>query len=143
MLFDLQGHGIGRKYAFRPGRRALGGNAFEDITSAIVSRVSQDPNIKADTTAKAVEMATGIRPKVERVQGVTWVRLLPQHGEFIDAVFVKGVNKITSGPSKGQAADFKIDVFPALSPFLWRRVFPTLVLAFIGAAGVGYFVGRK
>jgi len=144
MVIDLSAHGIGLGRRSRRDRD-LRGNFFEDLTDAVVSRVSTDPEIKATTAAKAVELATGVRPKVDTTSqpGVTWLRLLPAHGEFVDSVFAKGVRQITAGPSKGQPANFKVDVMPALAPVLWRRVAPLAGLAFLLSLGVGIYIGKK
>lgn len=134
MVIDLRTHG-------------LGGNAkaFRDFATSVLSEVTSDKGVKAKAVSQAIQSITGVTPVIDTSDpAVIWVRTTPAHGEFIDAVFLKSAKKIAAGPSKGRPADLKIDVMPALKPFLIRRALPLALLAGFTLFAAGYYyAGRK
>ncbi len=139
MVIDLKNHG------FRGNR--FSGSTAEDLVNyakSSLSEIASDKGVKARVVAEAMKSVTGVAPVVDtRDPSVTWVRTVPAHGEFIDAVFLKSAKQITAGPSKGRAADLKIDVMPALMPVLIRRVLPVALLIGAGLFAAGYYTGGK
>lgn len=130
MVINLREHG-------------LGGN-IRDFATNLFKDVANDKNVKARAVSQAVESITGVTPITDtRDPNVTWVRMVPAHGEFIDTVFLKSAKKIAAGPSKGKPADLKIDVMPALKPVLLRRVLPAILFGGTVLFAVGYHYGRR
>jgi hypothetical protein len=115
-----------------------------DYLKSGAKQILSDKGVKARIVSEAVESVTGVSPVVDASDPtVTWVRLRPEHGQFVDSVFLKGVKQITAGPSKGKPADLKIDVMPALSPVLLKRVLPVAILLGAVVFGAGYYAGRR
>lgn len=119
-------------------------DALADYLRKGAKEVLSDKGVKARLVSESVESVTGIAPTVDMSDpAVAWVRLKPEHGDFIDAVFMKGVKQITAGPSKGKPANLKIDVMPALTPFLLKRVLPVALLIGAGVFAAGYYTGKR
>lgn len=128
------------------GRFGAGGavDYLADYLKSGAKQILSDKGVKARIVSEAVESVTGVSPVVDASDPtVTWVRLRPEHGQFVDSVFLKGVKQITAGPSKGKPADLKIDVMPALSPVLLKRALPVALLLGAVVFGAGYYMGRR
>jgi hypothetical protein len=125
----------------------LGASAIDRLSSFVNStfqNVASDKNVKAELVAKAISTITGIAPIVDnRNPNVTWVRMLPAHGDFFDAVFMDQAKKISKGPSAGQPANMKIDVMPALGPVIFKRFLPVTVGIVGGIFFLGYLYGKR
>lgn len=129
------------------GRRVrLGDSVFENLTDYVKAgfgEIASDRGVKARVVSEAIKSVTGVSPLIDnRDPQVTWVRTVPAHGEFIDALFVKSAKTITAGPSKGRAADLKIDLAPALNKVLWMRALPATLLIGAGLFACGYYYGK-
>lgn len=123
------------------------GDLSDDLkayASTAFSTVIAQKSVKASLIASAVKGVSGIPPIVDTKTdpNVTWVRLLPAHGEYIDGLFLKNVKEIGAGASKSDA-NVKMDVMPALFPFLQRRVLPFVLIASAGLIYLGYHYGSK
>ena len=141
MVIDLKRHGL------NGGRNTrLGASALDNLTDYIKSgfgEIASDKGVKARVVSEAIKSVTGVAPVVDtRDPNVTWVRTVPAHGDFIDAIIVRNAKKITSGPSKGKDADFKIDVAPALQKVFLLRFLPAAILAGAGLFAAGYYMGK-
>ncbi len=139
MVINLASHGLSR-------RGRLAGNTLDDLVNYAkdtFSEVASDKNVKARVVSEAMKSVTGVAPIVDtRDPRVTWVRTVPAHGKFVDAVFMASAKKITSGPSAGREADLKIDAMPALKPFLLKRFLPVALITAGAVFAAGYFVGK-
>lgn len=142
MVIDLRQHGLvaGRSKAF------LGASALDTLTEYVKSglgEIASDKGVKARVVSEAIKSVTGVAPIVDTSDpNVTWVRTVPAHGEFLDALFVKSAKKITSGPSKGRDADLKIDIAPALKKVVLLRFLPAALIVGGGLFTLGYYLGR-
>jgi hypothetical protein len=142
MVIRLADHGLGPR-----GNSLRGESAFDVFKKAVSSGfqdVVGDKGVKSQIVVQAVRAVTGVDPIVDTSDpAVTWVRMRPEHGEFIDSTFTKAAKKITAGPSAGKVADFKVDLVPALKPFLIRRALPVVGGVFLAGLVVGYLLKRK
>lgn len=141
MVIDLKRHGL-----VRGSRVRLGASAIDNLTDYIKSgfgEIASDRGVKARVVSEAIKSVTGVAPIVDSSDPtVTWVRTVPAHGEFLDALFVKGAKQITSGPSKGKPADLKIDIAPALQKVVLLRFLPAALLVGAGLYAAGYYMGK-
>lgn len=135
MVLDLSAHGIGKN--------RFGAGAVEDFVNyakGTAGQIAGDRGVKSRVVAEAIRSVTGIAPMIDtRDPKVTWVRTVPGHSKWLEAVFTKSV---LTDPSK-KPADMKIDVMPALSPLLAMKLFPAMLLAGGVALGLGYMLGRS
>ena len=142
MVIDLERHGLNRS-----GRNVrLGASALDNLADYLksgIGEIASDKGVKARVVSEAIKSVTGIAPIVDTSDPrVTWVRTVPAHGEFIDAVFVKSAKKITAGPSKGRDADLKIDIAPALQKVVLLRFLPAALVVGAGLLALGYYGGK-
>jgi hypothetical protein len=117
---------------------------ISSFANTTLKNVASDKDVKAELVSKAITSITGIAPIVDRRNPeVTWVRLLPSHGEFFDTVFMAQAKKISKGPSAGEAANMKIDVAPAIKPILFKRVLPLSLLVLGSVFFSGFALGKR
>lgn len=140
MVIQLSSHGLQRHGP--GGRGRFGSGMLDDLTSYAkntFATVSADSGVKARGVAGAIQSVTGIAPQVDTSDPkVTWVRTVPAHAAWMEAVFLKSV---ASGPDD-KPANMKIDMMPALTPILLKRILPVLLLVGAGLVAVGYFIGK-
>lgn len=126
-------------------RRGLNGSFMDDVKSTLTSAARQiagDKDVKSGLVASAVEGVTGIAPTIDKSNPqVTVVRLRPEHGEFVDALLFKRKPSAGQRPSiiRGIPDNVRIDVMPAASVVVWRRVVPVAALL----VGAGYILARS
>lgn len=142
MVIDLERHGLNRS-----GRNVrLGASALDNIADYVKSgfgEIASDKGVKARVVSEAIKSVTGVPAIVDTSDPkVTWVRTVPAHGEFLDALFLRSAKKITAGPSKGRDADLKIDIAPALQKVVLLRFLPAALLAGAGLFALGYYTGK-
>lgn len=141
MVIDLSKHGL------QGGRsQRLGASALDNIADYIksgVGEIASDRGVKARVVSEAIKSVTGVAPIVDTSDPrVTWIRTVPAHGDFIDALFLSSAKKITAGPSKGRDADLKIDIVPALKKVTLLRFLPAALLVGAGLLALGYYAGK-
>lgn len=140
MVIDLKRHGL------NGGRMRLGASALDSLADYVksgIGEIASDKGVKARVVSEAIKSVTGIAPVVDTSDpNVTWVRTLPAHGDFIDALFMKSAKQITTGPSKGKPADLKIDIAPALQKVTLLRFLPVALIAGAGLFAAGYYMGK-
>lgn len=110
---------------------------------AYVSSGLQPKELKVTLLDSAIRGVSGIAPIIDRKTATVYVRLRPEHGAFVDALLFPGVKKVESGASKGQPADVKVDVMPAVRHLIWKRVVPAGVGLVVLGIGIGYFMRRR
>jgi hypothetical protein len=142
MVIDLKRHGLNRFRNPRLGTSAL--DSLSDYIQSTSKDIASDKGVKARVVYEAIKSVTGVAPTVDTSDpNVTWVRTVPAHGDFIDAIFMANAKKITAGPSKGRVADFKIDVGPALQKVILLRFLPAALLVGAGLFAAGYYMGKE
>lgn len=118
-------------------------DSLADYIKSGIGEIASDKGVKARVVSEAIKSVTGVAPIVDTSDpNVTWVRTVPAHGDFLDALFVKSAKKITAGPSKGQDADLKIDIAPALQKVVLLRFLPAALLLGAGLFAAGYYMGK-
>ncbi len=142
MVIDLGTYGL----ASGGKKSRLGSSTFDslaDYVKAGVGEIASDRGVKSRVVSEAIKSVTGIAPIVDTSDpSVTWVRTVPAHGDYLDALFVKSAKKITAGPSKGKDADLKIDIAPALKKVVLLRFLPAALLAGAALLALGYYGGK-
>ncbi len=142
MIIDLRKHGL------QPGgvKSRLGASALDTIADYVksgIGEIASDKGVKARVVSEAIKSVTGVSPIVDTSDPrVTWVRTVPAHGDYLDALFVKSAKKISSGPSKGKDADLKIDIAPALKKVVLLRFLPVALLVGGGLYWLGTQTGK-
>jgi len=105
----------------------------------VASGVASDKNVKATVVSQAITSVTGIAPIIDKSDPkVTWVKLVPKHGDYAEALFLRATKA-----QAGKPVDFKIDVMPALKPFILNRFLPVILFGVTGLVGVGYYLGQR
>lgn len=136
MVIDLSAHGL-------RGRTRFGASTVEDLANyakGAIGEIAGDRGVKARVVAEAIRAVTGIAPVVDtRDPNVTWVRTVPAHAKWTEAILLKAATK---GPD-ARPADMKLDVMPAVTPLFLKRLLPVLVLSAGAAFAIGYYSGRK
>jgi hypothetical protein len=141
MVIDLKRHGLDGGRSQRLGASAL--DSLADYIKSGIGEIASDKGVKARVVSEAIKSVTGVAPVVDTSDpNITWVRTVPAHGDFIDAIFMASAKKITAGPSKGKDADFKIDVAPALQKVVLLRFLPAALLVGAGLFAAGYYMGK-
>ena len=135
MVVDLHRHGLGP--------RLSGTSVLDNLLSyaqKTAGSVVSDKGVKASVVSQAIAQVTGVVPTVDTSDpAVTWVRTTPAHADWLEAVFLKSIK--TDPMSK--PSDMKIDVMPALTPILVKRVLPVALLGAGLLFGIGYVYGKR
>ncbi len=141
MVIDLKRHGLNVGRGIGLGASAL--DNLADYIKSGIGEIASDKGVKARVVSEAIKSVTGVPAIVDTSDpNVTWVRTVPAHGEFLDALFMKSAKKITAGPSKGRDADLKIDIAPALQKVVLLRFLPAALLLGAGLYAAGYYMGK-
>lgn len=89
--------------------------------------------IKAEGIALAINQILGFRPTVVYSENYAEIKFTPDQERIARAWIENQMSK------KGPPGDIRINLVPIVLPLLLTKAFPFLA----GAAGVGYFFGKK
>jgi hypothetical protein len=118
-------------------------DTLKRTAGAYINSGMQPKELKVGLLDSAIRGVSGIAPVIDRSKPTIYVRLLPEHGAFVDGLLFPGVTTISAPGGVKTPADVKVDVMPAVNHLIWKRVVPAGALLVVLGIGIGYFMRRR